>query len=89
MNGENEITKWNVRKLRDTEVRVGYEQEADEMIPDKQEEYIDSAWYHIKTTIIHAAEKVVGRKIEILKKPWITDDIVKLIEERKQYKNSK
>jgi hypothetical protein len=31
------------------------------MIPDKQEEYIDSAWYHIKTTIIDAAEKVVGR----------------------------
>jgi len=78
-----------VRKLRDTESRVGYEQKADEMILDKQEEFIDSAWYHIKTTIIDAAEKVVGRKSEKIKKPWITDDIVKVIEERKQSKNSK
>jgi len=73
-----------VRKLRHTEVRVGYKQKADEMIPDKQEECVDSAWYHIKTTIFDAAGKVVGRKREKIKKPWITDDIVKLIEERKQ-----
>jgi hypothetical protein len=79
----------DVRKLRETEVRVAYEQKIDEMIPDKQEECTDSAWNHIKTTIVDAAEKVVGRRKEKIKKPWITDDIVKLIEERKQYKNSK
>jgi hypothetical protein len=66
---------WNVRKLRETKVRVAYEQKTDEMIPDKQEESIDSAWNHIKTIIIDAAEKVVGRKRKKIKKPWITDDI--------------
>jgi hypothetical protein len=80
---------WNVRKLRETEVRVAYEQKTDEMIPDKQEECIDSAWNHIKTTITDAAEKVAGRKRKKIKKPWITDDIVKLTEEKKQYKNLK
>jgi hypothetical protein len=59
------------------------------MIPEEKEECIDSAWYRIKTTIIDAAEKVVGRKKEKIKKPWIKDDIVKLIEERKQCKYSK
>jgi hypothetical protein len=78
-----------VRKLRETEVRVASEQKTDEVIPGKQEECIDSAWNHIKTIIINAAEKVVGRKREKFKKPWITDNIVKLIEERKQYENSK
>jgi hypothetical protein len=52
----------NVRKLRETKVRVAYEQKTDEMISDKQEECIDSAWNHIKTTIVDAAEKVVGNK---------------------------
>jgi hypothetical protein len=37
------------------------------MIPDKQEEFIDSAWYHIKSTIIGATEKVAGRKMEKIK----------------------
>jgi len=53
-----------VRKLRDTAVRIGYEQKADEMIPEKHEERIDCAWNHIKTTTIDAAENVVGRKRE-------------------------
>jgi hypothetical protein len=52
----------DVRKLRETEVRVAYEQKTDEMIPDKQEESIDSAWNHIKTIIIDPTEKVVGNK---------------------------
>lgn len=49
---------------------------------------IDLAWNQIKSTILTAAEQVVGRKEHNSKNPWMTQEIINLIKEKRSYKNT-
>lgn len=49
---------------------------------------IDMAWDKIKSTILTAAEQVVGRREHNMKNPWMTQEIIDLIEEKRNYKNT-
>ena len=47
---------------------------------------VEDTWSQFKTTIVAAAEKVVGRKRGSRKERWISDTTWKAIDERKQIK---
>lgn len=49
---------------------------------------IDLAWNLIKSTILTAAEQVVGRKEHNSKNPWMTQEIINLIKDKRSYKNT-
>lgn len=47
----------------------------------------ENEWDNIKTILKSQAEEVIGTPKKETKEPWITDEIVKLINERRRYKN--
>ncbi|XP_030756972.1 craniofacial development protein 2-like [Sitophilus oryzae] len=49
---------------------------------------IDMAWDQIKSTMLTAADQVVGRREHNTKNPWMTQEIINLIEEKRKYKNT-
>ncbi|KAF2890563.1 hypothetical protein ILUMI_15610 [Ignelater luminosus] len=48
----------------------------------------ENVWEKIKESITETADRVLGKKTRQNRKPWITKDIVELIEERRKLKNS-
>ena len=47
-------------------------------------------WKLAKEAIVGSAEKLIGRQtLKRIRKPWITEDIIKMMDERRRWKNSK
>ena len=47
-------------------------------------------WELVKEAIGGSAEKVIGgQTVKRIRKPWITDDMIKLMDERRRWKRSK
>ena len=49
---------------------------------------MENSWTNIKSGLQEAAREVLGRRKCDKKNPWITDEVLDLIEERRKYKNA-
>uniref|UniRef100_A0A8D8YQU9 Craniofacial development protein 2 n=1 Tax=Cacopsylla melanoneura TaxID=428564 RepID=A0A8D8YQU9_9HEMI len=78
------LKKWNVTSLKNQQIQERYKRETDQELEDKND--IEAKWKDIKQTLEKKAEEIVGYKRNDIKKPWITEEIVNLIEERRQAK---
>ncbi|KAL4083913.1 hypothetical protein QTP88_029229 [Uroleucon formosanum] len=90
--------KWYLDKLKDKETRYSYSEgvnnklkELKELqIKDRNEPYgINDDWEALKEAATTAAETKLGTEKNTPIRPWITNKIVDLIEERRKYKNGK
>lgn len=83
-----ESTKWNLDSLKDEEkikcLQQEIKQEIDGVEPNDN---IENRWKQIEQGIIKGTEKVLGKKINKNKKPWITAEIINLMDQRRKYKN--
>ena len=55
---------------------------------DQTEKSVENSWINNKNGLQEAAREVIGRRKCAKKKPWITDEVLGLIEERRKYKNA-
>lgn len=49
---------------------------------------VEEEWVALRDDIVKAAEDQVGRKTRPSKNPWVTQEILNLIDERRKYKNA-
>ena len=80
--------RWDTSNLK-TEKGQKYVQQVEESINHDQVLNVDEEWLHIKDVITKSATENLGlRKTNKAKKPWITPEMIKKIDERRQWKNS-
>ena len=48
---------------------------------------VEEKWKNIKQILKNKAEEVLGIREKEARKPWITEEIIELINERRKYKN--
>jgi exonuclease III len=83
--------RWNMANLRSKEEELSMEIET-RMERGKVGEAtgVRRRWKLVKEAIVESAEKVIGRQtVKRIRKPWITDDMIKLMDERRRWKGSK
>ena len=76
-------------KLKDPEVLEGFRgsmrQRPTETVESKT---VEEEWVALRDDIVKAAEDQIGRKTRPRKNPWVTQEILNLIDERRNYKNA-
>uniref|UniRef100_A0A8D9A6I6 Craniofacial development protein 2 n=1 Tax=Cacopsylla melanoneura TaxID=428564 RepID=A0A8D9A6I6_9HEMI len=79
--------RWDIRLLKDNENKVEYETRTNdcEYIADGD---IQSNWEIVKKTIKTAADSVLKKQRPQPRKEWITEEILNLIEKRRELKNA-
>ena len=81
--------EWNLKQLQVAEVQEAFEKTSAEKIGIvTKESSIEEKWCQIKVTVKNTANEVLGKKTKEIRKPWITEEIVDLIETRRKYKNA-
>lgn len=48
---------------------------------------IESRWLNIRNSMITGGKEIVGKRNKIKKKPWMTEEILALMEKRREYKH--
>ena len=83
------VIKWNVESLRGSKRRE-YQELAENSIRERGDvETVDEGWERVKSGIVKAAEKSIGHVESIrIKKPWITEEMIRKMEERRKWKNA-
>ena len=82
-------------KLREEQTRISYNLKIknyydaleNEEMEQQPEEIIEEEWKHLKESIIAATEECLPKKQKTKRKEWMTEDILKKMEERKKWKN--
>ena len=82
----NTVKKWNIEALS-TDKRDAYIGEIEEKI-NCDAESSEELWGHIKTTVVNSAQEHLGYASKrTARKPWITQEMVDSMEERRKWKN--
>ncbi|CAI6343800.1 unnamed protein product [Macrosiphum euphorbiae] len=86
---KNNIKRWNLQKLKNDEIKVTYNKKCSDTLmtvtPDNNT--VEEKWKNIKQILKNKAEEVLGSREKEARKPWITEEIIELINERRKYKN--
>uniref|UniRef100_A0A8D8RFD8 Craniofacial development protein 2 n=1 Tax=Cacopsylla melanoneura TaxID=428564 RepID=A0A8D8RFD8_9HEMI len=79
-------------RLKDAETRTKFQDAVKEEInninDDNAPTNINDKWTVLKNSIVKAASNTLGTTKDSPRKPWMNEEIIKLIEERRKYKNS-
>lgn len=84
---------YQIRRLQNPTNAIAFREMGEEMIQSREhrkEETVNKRWLHLKEVIQHTAISTLKQEKINKKEPrkqWITEEIVKDIEERRQYKN--
>lgn len=86
------IKKWNLEMLKIEEKIIEFENKCHKEFHNIKTNVINShtveeKWNIIKRTLKSQAREVIGSQRKESRKPWMTDEIIKLINERRKYKN--
>ncbi|KAL4083803.1 hypothetical protein QTP88_029119 [Uroleucon formosanum] len=84
--------KWNLEVLKKDEKRIEFKEKCKKALNNIQIENCQSEenkWENIKEILKIQAEEVLGTQKKEPRKPWMTDEIVKLINERRRAKRWK
>ena len=81
--------RWDLEKLKEKEVRESFEECVTQGLSEKGERNtVEEEWTLIKEDIVKAADEKIGRKTRSANNPWVTQEILDLIDERRKYKNA-
>lgn len=85
------IKKYNLSKLKDSNHKRNYQEAVKDKIREVKEipRDVNGKWTTIKNVIKEAASETLGTLRNAPRKPWITEYVVELIEERRKYTNAK
>ena len=83
---------WNTESLKETEKTMAFMEKLEDKIEqqeDQDEKDVERRWQQLKGKIKDTAEEVVGYKTgKRRRKPWITDEMMDTMKERRKWKNS-
>jgi len=82
--------RWNLDWMTDEGTAMSYRCEIDTTVVEEKQVIADpnGRWEHFKSNVIKAAEQTLGRKTrEEVRKPWVTDEIIYMMEERRKWKS--
>lgn len=86
-----EITeKWNLEVLKKYENKTEFKEKCKKAFSNIQIDNSHSEkikWDNIQKILKYQTEQVLGTQTKDARKPWMTDEIVELINERSKYKN--
>ena len=78
--------KWNIKKLKEKERE--FNSDILMRLQSTNGQSVDSKWNDLKESMLQSAMKHVGyNEISKIKKPWVTEDMVKKMKERRKWKN--
>ena len=80
----------NGEKLRRNyliDVKIRYEILGKDVSED-EEEGVESEWKNLQKTLVETAKNVLPEKAEMTKQPWMKQDILNLMDERRKWKRS-
>ena len=78
----------DLKKLKEERIQEQYARKTEEVIKEIDED-INEEWGAIKLSLENASKVVIGKEERKVKKPWITEEILELMEERRKRKNSR
>lgn len=82
--------QWDISRLKDGRIQSKYIKETDRVIEETKECLgVEQKWNEIKMGIELTAKDVIGKKKQEIRKEWISQEVVEMINERRKYKNSK
>ncbi|XP_008482128.1 craniofacial development protein 2-like [Diaphorina citri] len=83
-------TRYDLEKLKESENKTKYQEAVNVKIKEVKEvpTRMNDKWNAFKNSIKEAANQTLGTLKNVPRKPWIDDHIIKLIEERRKYKNA-
>jgi len=88
-NNEKKKSRINISPLKDREVAQKFAKEVEKEVGNinTDEEEIENVWRKWKEGVINAAKTTIPEKKTARRKQWMTEDIMELINERRELKN--
>ncbi|XP_026467799.1 craniofacial development protein 2-like [Ctenocephalides felis] len=80
--------RWNLENLRNNKIVVRREMETKFSVIKDREEVVEKDLNEVKSVLLETLENNVGKLEKVAKKPWITQEIIKKMDERRKYKNT-
>ena len=79
--------KWNLSTLANEEIKKKYVNDVENAVKTRDDMLPNEHWNHIKNVILKSAKTNIGiEKKRPAKKPWVTEEMIKLMDERKKWK---
>ena len=79
--------KWNLSTLANEEIKRKYVNDVENAVKTGDDMLPNEHWNHIKNVILKSAKTNIGiEKKRPAKKPWVTEEMIKLMDERKKWK---
>ena len=78
--------KWNLKNL--TKMEKEFNSQIEIGLKQSRASTMDEKWIRLRDSVIDGAKKTIGyEEIRKAKKPWVTDDMIKKIAERRKWKS--
>ena len=85
--GARKRPKWNLSTLANEEIKKKYVNDVENAVKTGDDMLPNEHWNHIKNVILKSAKTNIGiEKKRPAKKPWDTEEMIKLMDERKKWK---
>ena len=85
--GARKRLKWNLSTLANEEIKNKYLNEAENAVNTGDYMLPNEHWIHINNVIMKSAKTNIGiEKKRPAKKPWVTEEMFKLMDERKKWR---
>lgn len=87
---KNNIKRWNLQKLKNYEIKMTYNKKCDTLMTVTPNNItVKEKQKYIKQIKKNKAKEVLGSREKEARKPWITEEIIELINEKRKYKNQR
>ncbi|XP_026681174.1 craniofacial development protein 2-like [Diaphorina citri] len=87
----NKKQQLNLSKLQEPDTKKKFQESVKTIVHNIETNHIptdiNGKWVLLKEAIINAANNTIEKNKETPRKPWITEEVIALIEERRRYKN--
>ena len=85
--GARKRQKWNLSTLVKEEIKKKYVNEVENAVNTGDDMLPNEHWNHIKNVILKSAKTNIGiEKKRPAKKPWVTEEMIKLMDEGNKWK---
>ena len=82
------LRRWNLEKLKEPEVVESFRGSIRQGLAETGESNtVEEEWVALRDKVVKAAEDHIGRRKRPNRNPWITQEILNLIDETRRYKN--
>ncbi|XP_049944546.1 uncharacterized protein LOC126426686 [Schistocerca serialis cubense] len=83
------LRRWDLDELTKPEVVQSFRDSVREQLTGIEERNtVEEEWVALRDEVVKAAEDQVGKKTRASRNPWVTEEILNLIDERRKYKNA-